>query len=115
MVTTGKGVAIVQRIGEKTLLGQIGKSLSEVKTEKSPLEKETNRMVLIMSVVGAVCCLMLFLVVGLKDGDWWAGLGKGLTLAMALLPEEFPVVLTVFLNMGAWRLSAENVSGTYGW
>ena len=41
--------------------------------------------------------------------NWLRGLLAGITLAMAMLPEEFPVVLTVFLALGAWRISRVGV------
>jgi Ca2+-transporting ATPase len=54
-------------------------------------------------------CSAIVLVFGLTRGDWLKGLLAGLTLGMAMLPEEFPVVLTIFLALGAWRLSKHNV------
>ena len=46
---------------------------------------------------------------GLTRGDWLHGFLAGVALAMAMLPEEFPVVLTIFLALGAWRISRKQV------
>jgi Ca2+-transporting ATPase len=69
------------------------------------LQQETGRLVRQLAILGAVLCLMVVVVYGLTRGDWLNGLLAGITLAMAMLPEEFPVVLTVFLALGAWRIS----------
>ena len=54
-------------------------------------------------------CTLAVVVYGLTRGNWLAGILAGITLAMAVLPEEFPVVLTIFLAMGAWRISQKQV------
>ena len=53
--------------------------------------------------------MVVVVVYGLTRGDWLEGTLAGITLAMAMLPEEFPVVLTVFLALGAWRISQRHV------
>jgi Ca2+-transporting ATPase len=57
---------------------------------------------------GSVCVLVIF-VYGATRGDWLAAALVGITLAMSLLPEEIPVVLTVFLALGAWRIAQHQV------
>ena len=52
---------------------------------------------------------MVVVVFGLTRGNWLQGVLAGITLAMAILPEEFPVVLTIFLALGAWRISQRKV------
>ena len=76
-----------------------------VETEATPLQQETGRLVRSLAVLGAAAVRCVVVVYGLTRGDWLHGLLAGITLAMAMLPEEFPVVLTVFLALGAWRIS----------
>jgi len=109
MIVSGKGVGIVKTIGVNTSLGKIGKSLSELKEEKTPLEKETNRLVFLMAAIGISIAIIVFLYYGIKIKKWLDGALAAIALAMGLLPEEFPVILTVFLSLGAWRISKSQV------
>ncbi len=109
LVTSGQGVARVVATGMQTELGKIGKSLQALVPERSSIQRETRRAVLIFGLLGAGLCLLVTVLYGLTRGDWLNGLLAGVTLAMANLPEEFPVVLTVFLALGAWRISQKGV------
>jgi len=109
MVVRGQGVAEVRATGVRTEMGRIGKALAGVKQEQTLLQKETGRLVRNFAIVGAVLCALVIVIYGLTRGDWIHGFLAGLTLAMAILPEEFPVVLTVFLALGAWHLSRKRV------
>ena len=95
--------------GERSALGRIGKSLEGIGGETTPIQRETRRIVKRVAVVGLALASALALAYWLSSGDWLHGLLAGLTLAMAILPEELPVVLTLFLGLGAWRLARENV------
>ena len=75
--------------------------------EETPLQKETGRIVRILAVGRSVSGAVVIVVYGLTRGNWLSGLLAGLTLAMAMLPEELPVVLIMFLALGAWRISKE--------
>src|SRR6185369_10815088 len=77
--------------------------------ELSPIRRETRRAVVVFAVIGMALCVLVTVLYGLVRGDWLNGLLAGITLAMANLPEEFPVVLTVFLALGAWRISQHGV------
>ncbi|MGB8345011.1 MAG: cation-translocating P-type ATPase, partial [Ktedonobacteraceae bacterium] len=77
--------------------------------ESTSLQKETGRLVRNLAIVGVSLCVLVAVVYGLTRHDWLHGFLAGLTLAMAILPEEFPVVLTIFLALGAWRLSQRKV------
>jgi Ca2+-transporting ATPase len=66
-------------------------------------------MVRILGLVAVAVCGSVILLLGLRDGTWLAGVLAGVALAMALIPEEFPLVLTVFMVMGAWRISRQGV------
>jgi Ca2+-transporting ATPase len=109
MVVQGQGVARVHAIGVKTEIGKIGKALQAVEQESTPLQKETGRLVRNLAIVGVSLCILVIVVYGLTRHDWLNGFLAGITLAMATLPEEFPVVLTIFLALGAWRLSQKQV------
>ena len=80
-----------------------------MKTEQTPLQRETGRLVRILAVLGLSLCLVLVVGYGLIRGQWLEGVLAGIALAMSVLPEEFPVVLTVFLALGAWRLAQTRV------
>lgn len=109
LVTTGWGVAQIMSVGNHTEMGKIGKELVHIKTEKTHLEIETRKLVITLAIVGLALCAIVGIVYGLTQHYWVNGLLSGLALAMAVIPEEFPVVLVVFLAIGAWRISKRGV------
>ncbi|MDP3611429.1 MAG: HAD-IC family P-type ATPase, partial [Rubrivivax sp.] len=109
LVTQGTGQGQVQATGGRSALGRIGASLQSISTERTPVQRETQRIVTWVAAIGLSLAAGLALAWGLTRGDWLHGLLAGLTLAMAILPEELPVVLTIFLGLGAWRLARERV------
>ena len=109
MVVQGHGVAEVIATGVQTELGKIGKALVTLQPEQSQLKREVSRVVKVTASVGLSVCGLVAMVYGLARGNWLGGMLVGITMAMSLLPEEFPVVLTVFLALGAWRISRRNV------
>ena len=113
LVVRGQGIAEVIATGAQTELGKIGKALEGVKPEKTLLQKETGRLVRNLAILGLSLCALVVVVYGLTRGNnahaWGEGVLAGITMAMATLPEEFPVVLTVFLALGAWRISQHRV------
>jgi P-type Ca2+ transporter type 2C len=109
LVTTGQGRAIVTATGPRSELGRIGASLAILEGGRTSLERETARMVRWVATFALVLCLLMAAAWIATRGDWLGGVLAGLTLAMAILPEEFPVVLTVFLALGAWRISRHGV------
>ena len=109
LVIQGHGVAQVSETGIHTEMGKIGKALGTIAEEDSLLKKETAQIIKTFAVFGGILCAVVVIVYGLTRGDWLHGLLAGLSLSMALLPEEFSVVLLIFLSMGAWRLSKRNV------
>jgi len=109
LVVQGQGVARVLATGTLTELGKIGRALQAVVPESTNIQREIGGLVRRLALLGASLCVLVIVVYGLTRGDWVRGLLAGLTLAMATLPEEFPVVLTIFLALGAWRLSRRRV------
>jgi Ca2+-transporting ATPase len=109
LVVGGVGIAKVAAAGIYTEFGKIGKSLQSIESEETQLQKETRRVVRNLAFIGLSLCMIMAVVYGITKGDWIAGFLASITLAMAILPEEFPVVLTVFLALGAWRISQSRV------
>ena len=109
LVVAGQGTARVTATGARSEIGRIGTALGTLTTERSPLQKQTARLIRTLALLALGMSLLLVLVHGLLRGDWLAAALAGIALAMAMLPEEYPVVLTVFPALGAWRLSKEKV------
>src|SRR5512135_63740 len=109
MVVKGQGVAQVRSTGMRTEIGKIGKALQILEPEDTNLQQQTGVIVRNFALIGIGLCVLVVVVFGLTRGDWLNGFLAGLTLAMATLPEEFPVVLTIFLALGAWRISQRQV------
>jgi len=105
----GQGTARVFATGVRTEMGKIGQALQQVESGSTVLQKETRKIVRIMAVFGISISVLVVLLHALLRGGWLNGLLAGITISMSLLPEEFPVVLTVFLALGAWRISQKRV------
>ena len=109
MVVQGQGVAQVTSIGLNTEIGKIGKRLETLKTEDTALQKESRKFVINLALIGVFLCAAVVIIYGFTRSDWLNGFLAGIALAMAILPEEIPVVLTIFLALGAWRISQKKV------
>jgi Ca2+-transporting ATPase len=109
LIVGGSGSARVEKTGAATEVGKIGKSLQEEKPEELDLNHEIRQMVRLFVWTGAIICTAIIILYGMARGDWLQAFLVGIATEMALLPEEFPVVLTIFLAMGAWRLSRVQV------
>ena len=109
LIVQGHALARVTATGARSEIGRIGTALGTVENERSPLQKQTARLVRNLALLALALSLALVLVHGLTKGDWLQALLAGIALAMAMLPEEYPVVLTVFPALGARRLSKEGV------
>ena len=109
LITQGQAIALVKATGTHTEMGKIGVKLQQVTRDETKLKTEISHIVRNFAILGLMLCLLIIIVYGLTRLDWISGILAGVTLAMAILPEEFPVVLTIFLALGAWRLSKKNV------
>jgi Ca2+-transporting ATPase len=105
LIVQGQGIAQVRSTGIHTEMGNIGKALQTVQVEGTRLQTEVGLLVRRVAILGLALCVFVVVIYGLTRGNWLQGILAGITLAMAMLPEEFPVVLTIFLALGAWRLS----------
>ncbi|MCB0503081.1 MAG: cation-translocating P-type ATPase, partial [Bacteroidetes bacterium] len=103
-VASGLAIAEVTAIGNKTKLGEIGKSLKSIEEEKTPLEKQISNFVKKMVFAGAIVFFIVWAINYINSKDLFDSLLKALTLAMSILPEEIPVAFTSFMAIGAYRL-----------
>lgn len=109
LVVTGKGWARVTETGERTQFGAIGSSLATIDSSETRLQTEMRRVIRLLLLLGVLTSVFVVLAFYWTRGDFLRALLSGLAASMAILPEEFPVVMTVFLALGAWRLSKKNV------
>jgi P-type Ca2+ transporter type 2C len=109
LVVQGQGIIQVQATGAQTEMGKIGNALQTVKPEATALQREMNRLVSRLFSIALALCVAIVVIYGFTTGDWLKGILAGITLAMAILPNEFPVVVTIFLALGAWRISQHHV------
>jgi len=109
MITRGRGIARVSATGANSQVGKIGQSLAMLQMEAPALRKQTARIVRYAASAAAIVTLAVIVLFGLLRGGWLEATLAGIAIGMSLLPEEFPVVLTVFLAMGAWRISKAGV------
>jgi Ca2+-transporting ATPase len=109
LVVKGRGIAEVIATGVRSEIGQIGTALHAVESERTPLQREVAGMVRVMAVGAAGFSVALAVLYGLQSGSVVDGLLAGVALAMSLLPEELPIVLTVFFALGALRLARRGV------
>ncbi len=103
-VASGLAIATITAIGNETKLGKIGKSLENIKEEKTPLEIQINNFVKKMAIAGAIVFIIVWAINYFHSYNIIDSLLQALTLAMSILPEEIPVALTTFMALGAWRL-----------
>jgi len=109
LVVNGRGMAKVHATGLLTQFGKIGSSLQEIEDQGTRMQSEMKKLIrnlFLMSIMISVAVVLAFY---FSRGNLVQSLLNGLASAMAILPEEFPVVLTVFLALGAWRLSGNKV------
>ena len=109
LIVQGHALARVTATGARSEIGRIGTALGSVASERTPLQRQTAVLVRNLALLALGLSLSLVLVQGLLRGDWLQAVLAGIALAMAMLPEEYPVVLTVFPALGARRLSKQGV------
>ncbi|KYG20487.1 ATPase [Bradyrhizobium sp. AT1] len=109
LVVRGEGLAEVEATGPRSEIGKIGLSLHGLQAEPPRLQQQTARLVRLCFLGGAAISLAAVLLYGTLRGDWLQALLGGIAIGMSMLPEEFAVVLTVFMAMGAWRISKARV------
>lgn len=109
LIVTGYGRAIIENTGSKTELGKIGTALQGIEIERTHLQKEIDRLVRVIYIAALASAVAVVVIYGMTRNDWVEGSLAGIAASMALIPEEFPVVLTLFMAIGAWRMSQKGV------
>ncbi len=109
LVVRGYGTGEVIATGARSEIGKIGQSLSTLETEPPRLRAQTRRLVRMFAIVGGAVSILAVVLYGVSRGGWLDALLAGIALGMSMLPEELPVVLTVFMAVGAWRISRARV------
>ncbi len=109
VVLQGRGLGLVKSIGKATRFGKIASLLQETKSVKSPLQIKVNRIVNRMLLMAIVLAIVLFILEYARSRGFLASLVVALTFGMAAVPEEFPIVFTLYLSLGAWRLTKTGV------
>lgn len=109
LIVRGHGFATVTRTGAATRFGKIGTALAAISEEPTLLQRNVGRLIARLGVLAIIFCAIVTASYGWIRDDWFAGALAGITMAIALLPEEFPMVLAVFMALGAWRLARQNV------
>lgn len=109
VLVQGAGIGRVTATGCASAIGKIGKSLEHAESGASPLRAQTARLVRRLAIFAMVFCAALVLIYGYTRGHWLDALLAGISLAMSALPEEFPVILSIFMSLGAWRISQRGV------
>ena len=109
LVVRGNGVAEVVHTGGQTEVGKIGAELGSIIESPTLVQRDVRRLIRLLALLAVGFCAAIAVIYGLLRDDWFGGLLTGLTLAISLIPEEFPVVLAIFMALGAWRLAKQRV------
>ena len=109
MVMRGGGIAKVTAVGMQTELGKIGGSLQQINTLNSPLQDDIGILIKRFTIFGISLSALVLVIYGSIHQNWLQGALTAVSLSMALLPEEFTVILTVFMALGVWRISRQKV------
>ena len=109
LVLAGEGIAEATATGPRSRVGAIGAALATLRWPPTPLQLATARLVRRLALAGVALSILVGALHYARLGDWLEATLAGITLAMSAMPEELPMVLAIFLAMGAWRLSRHGV------
>ncbi len=109
LIVRGTALAEVTATGARSEIGKIGTSINQLETGTPHLQRQMRKLVLAFALIGGAVALLVVGLYGWLRGDWLEGVLAGIAVGMAMLPEEFPMVLAVFMAMGAWRISKARV------
>jgi Ca2+-transporting ATPase len=109
LVLRGQGLAEVTRTGTATRIGQIGSALHDIQEQPTLVQRDIRWLISRIGILALLFCVTVAVTYGLVRHDWFQGALSGLTLAISLIPEEFPMVLVIFMTLGAWRMAKHNV------
>lgn len=105
----GRGLGLIRATGKKTKFGKIAKLLEETEEQQSPLQKKVNHLLKYVLIGALVLAIILFFLQLARGHSWIESLIIAMTFGMASIPEEFPLVFTLYLSLGAWRLSRHGI------
>ncbi|MGJ4788629.1 cation-translocating P-type ATPase [Leptospira koniambonensis] len=108
-IVSGEGIFKVLFTGDSTSIGTIGKEMGKISESESPLQREAKRFTTFFFLGALVISVFLIYGLGIRNGNWMQAVLAALTFLMAVLPEEIPVVLSIFFSLGAWRISKSGV------
>jgi len=108
VVNSGRGLGEVQQTGMKTRFGKIASLLSEVEEEATPLQKDLARLGGTIIVIGIFAALAIFLIGELRGNPLVETLLAAISLAVAIVPEGLPAIVTITLGLGAQRMARKN-------
>ena len=109
LIVGGSAIAEVTATGPASEIGKIGSSLAKLEIETPHLQRQMRKLVIVFAALGAAVSVAVVMLYGLLRGGWLEGVLAGIAVGMSMLPEEFPMVLAVFMAMGAWRISKVRV------
>lgn len=109
LVLRGQALAEVTRTGASTRIGQIGTALHDIQQQPTLVQRDIRWLISRIGILALTFCLAVAIAYGLLRHDWFQGALSGLTLAISLIPEEFPMVMVIFMTVGAWRMAKHNV------
>jgi Ca2+-transporting ATPase len=109
LVLRGQALAEVARTGPSTRIGQIGTALRDIREQPTLVQRDVRWLISRIGILALLFCAAVAITYGIVRHDWFQGALSGLTLAISLIPEEFPMVLVIFMTLGAWRMAKHNV------
>lgn len=107
-VLSGRGTFVVDATGQRTRYGAIGRLMASVRPPPTPMQRRIDRLVRRLAIGAAAICLLVTAIEAWRGHSFAAGVIAGVSLAMAAIPEEFPMVYALYLGIGAWRLARDN-------
>ncbi|HEX3456587.1 MAG TPA: HAD-IC family P-type ATPase, partial [Candidatus Baltobacteraceae bacterium] len=113
LIVQGKGLGRVLETGKETQIGRIGRTLSTIAPEPARAQIETAHVVRRLAIVAVFLSVAVTLIYGYHRGSWLQAALVGIAFAMAIMPEELPVVLAAFFGLGSWRIAQKGVLTRY--
>ena len=105
---SGHGIGQVIATGRHTEYGALGSLVAEITPQPTPLQRSIRKLVWTFAVVAAIFCFGVVILTLWQGASWPNSLIAGVSLGIAAVPEEFPMVFTLFLTIGAWRMARRN-------
>jgi P-type Ca2+ transporter type 2C len=109
LVLAGHGLGEVTSTGPRTRFGRVAHLVAGAAPDPTPLQRKTGRVVKVLALAAVAVAVAVFLLGVWRGTDVYHALLTALSVAISAVPEEFPLVFTIFLSMGALRLSRRGV------